>query len=183
VDVLFGDYNPSGKLAMTFPRNIGQVPIYYNAKNTGRPFDANQKYTTKYLDSPNTPLYPFGYGLSYSEITYSNIQLDNSSMGVDDVIKSSVTLTNGGKLAAQETVQLYIRDLIGSITRPVKELKGFEKVFLNPGESKQVTFEIREKDLRFYNSKLEFVSEAGEFEIMIGPNSNDVQSQKLIFNK
>jgi beta-glucosidase len=183
VDVLFGDYNPSGKLAMTFPRNIGQVPIYYNAKNTGRPFDANQKYTSKYLDSPNTPLYPFGYGLSYSEITYSNVQLDNSSMGADDVIKASVTVTNGGKLAAQETVQLYIRDLIGSITRPVKELKGFEKVFLNPGESKEVTFEIREKDLRFYNSKLKFVSEAGEFEIMIGRNSNDVQSQKLMLNK
>jgi beta-glucosidase len=179
VDVLFGDYNPSGKLTMTFPRNMGQVPIYYNAKNTGRPFDANQKYTTKYLDAPNTPLYPFGYGLSYSEITYSNMKLEKTSMGMDDVIKASVIITNNGKLAAQETVQLYLRDIVGSITRPIKELKGFDKVFLHPGESKEVVFEIREKDLRFYNAKLDFVSEPGEFEVMIGSNSSDVLSQKF----
>lgn len=179
VDVLFGDYNPTARLSMTFPRSVGQVPIYYNAKNTGRPFDANQKYTSKYLDEENTPLYPFGYGLSYSEVTYSDLMLDKTTLGASDKIAVTIKLTNKGKYATEETVQLYIRDMVGSITRPVKELKGFQKVKLAAGESKQVTFEISEKDLRFFNEKLEFTSEAGEFEVMVGSNSSNVFSGKF----
>lgn len=186
-DVLFGDYNPTARLTMTFPRSVGQVPIYYNAKNTGRPFDANQKYTSKYLDEENTPLYPFGYGLSYSEVTYSDLKLDKASIAFSDEFADrltiSVTVTNKSQRATEETAQLYIRDMVGSITRPVKELKGFQKVKLAAGESKQVTFEISEKDLRFFNEKLEFASEAGEFEVMVGKSSYETLSAKFQLSK
>ncbi len=141
-DVIFGDYNPSGKLTMTFPRNVGQIPIFYSHKNTGRPFNPNDHYTTKYIDVPNTPLYSFGYGLSYTTFEYGEIKLDVNEIAEGDTLKASITLKNTGKYDGAEVVQLYIRDLMGSVTRPVKELKGFEKVFLKKGESQTVTFEI-----------------------------------------
>lgn len=170
-DVLYGAYNPSGKLTVTFPRNEGQIPLFYNMKNTGRPFDANNKYSSKYLDVPNEPLYPFGYGLSYTHFTYSDVKLDKTSMTKGQRIQASIELTNAGDKDGEETVQLYIRDLVGSSTRPIKELKGFEKVFLKAGEKKTITFEINEKMLSFYNYDLKFVAEPGDFEVMIGTDS------------
>lgn len=170
-DVLFGEANPSGKITMTYPRNVGQVPIYYNHKMTGRPFDANQKYTTKYLDVANTPLYPFGYGLSYTKFNYSNMNLSSATMQKGGNITATVTLNNNGTFDGVETVQLYIRDLVGSITRPVKELKGFQQVALKAGESKTISFTIKEEDLKFYNADLKWVSEPGEFEVFIGGSS------------
>lgn len=175
VDVLFGEANPSGKISMTFPRNVGQVPIYYNHKNTGRPFDPNQKYTTKYLDIPNTPLYPFGHGLSYTSFTYGDIKLSSTTVGKGKPITATITVTNSGQREGVETVQLYIRDLVGSITRPVKELKGLQKISLKPGESKEVSFQVSEEQLRFYNSDLKLVSEPGEFRIYIGGSSEEVK--------
>ncbi|MGZ5247548.1 MAG: fibronectin type III-like domain-contianing protein, partial [Flavitalea sp.] len=170
-DVLFGEANPSGKITMTYPRNVGQVPIYYNHKMTGRPFDANQKYTTKYLDVANTPLYPFGYGLSYTKFNYSDMSLSSATMQKGGTITAKVTLSNSGTFNGVETVQLYIRDLVGSITRPVKELKGFQQVSLKAGESKTISFTIKEEDLKFYNADLKWVSEPGEFEVFIGGSS------------
>ncbi|MGZ5255443.1 MAG: beta-glucosidase BglX, partial [Flavitalea sp.] len=170
-DVLFGEANPSGKITMTYPRNLGQVPIYYNHKMTGRPFDANQKYTTKYLDVANTPLYPFGYGLSYTKFNYSDMSLSSATMQKGGTITAKVTLSNSGTFNGVETVQLYIRDLVGSITRPVKELKGFQQVSLKAGESKTISFTIKEEDLKFYNADLKWVSEPGEFEVFIGGSS------------
>lgn len=175
VSVLFGEYNPSAKLTMTFPRNTGQVPIYYNAKNTGRPMDPNNKYSTKYLDVPNTPLYPFGYGLSYTSFSYSDIKLSASTLKAGQSLTATVTVTNNGKLDGTETVQLYTRDLVGSISRPVKELKGFQKVFLKVGESTTVNFKIIVEDLKFYNADLKFVTEPGDFKVFIGGNSQDVK--------
>lgn len=180
-DVLFGDYNPSGKLPMTFPRSVGQVPIYYNMKNTGRPISDN-KYTSKYLDIPNTPLYPFGYGLSYTTFEYSDIEMDKNSMGDDDKITASITVKNIGKYAGEEVVQLYIRDLVGSVTRPVKELKGFQKINLGPGESKKVDFEITPEKLAFYRRDMTFGVEPGEFKVFIGTNSVDVKEAEFEFN-
>ncbi|MBD0276999.1 MAG: beta-glucosidase BglX [Flavisolibacter sp.] len=174
VNVLYGVYNPSGKLTATFPRNVGQIPIYYNHKNTGRPFDENQKYTSKYLDVPNTPLYPFGHGLSYTTFSYSGVQLSKTLMLPGDAITASTTVTNNGNYDGEETVQLYIQDVVGSTTRPVKELKGFQKIFLRKGESKQVSFTIRENDLKFYNNDLKWVSEPGVFNVFIGTSSADV---------
>ncbi|WP_127133087.1 beta-glucosidase BglX [Pseudoflavitalea rhizosphaerae] len=174
-DVLFGAANPSGKLTMTWPRNVGQVPIYYNAKNTGRPLNENQKYTTKYLDVPNTPLYPFGYGLSYTSFSYSDLKLDKKSIAVKGKLQVTVTVSNTGNYDGVETVQLYIRDLVGSITRPVKELKGFKKLELKKGESKEVSFTISVDDLKFYNSDLKFVAEPGAFKVFVGGNSQDVK--------
>ncbi|MBD0285517.1 MAG: glycoside hydrolase family 3 C-terminal domain-containing protein, partial [Flavisolibacter sp.] len=174
VNVLYGVYNPSGKLTATFPRNVGQIPIYYNHKNTGRPFDENQKYTSKYLDVPNTPLYPFGHGLSYTTFSYSGVQLSKTLMQPGDAITASTTVTNNGNYDGEETVQLYIQDVVGSTTRPVKELKGFQKIFLRKGESKQVSFTIRENDLKFYNNDLKWVSEPGVFNVFIGTSSADV---------
>ena len=182
-DVLFGDYNPTGKITMTFPRSVGQIPIYYNAKNTGRPFDPNQKYTTQYLDEPNTPLYPFGYGLSYTNYQYSKLTIDKTTLHASDSLSIAITITNQGKRAGAETVQLYIRDVECSITRPLKELKAFHQVALQPGESKVVHFSLSEKDLRFYNSELTYQSETGEFEVMIGPNSSETQSAKFTLIK
>ncbi len=174
-DVLFGESIPSGKLTMSFPRNVGQIPIYYNAKNTGRPFDPNQKYTSKYLDVPNDPLYPFGFGLSYTSFSYSGISLDKKTISPAQTLEASITLSNTGKYDGEEVVQLYVQDVVGSITRPVKELKAFQKVFLKAGESKAVTFRINNEDLKFYNSALKFGSEPGEFRLFIGGNSRDLK--------
>ena len=174
-DVLFGKYNPSGKLTMTFPRSVGQIPIYYNAKNTGRPFNAAEKYTSKYLDIPNTPLYPFGFGLSYTTFSYGTISLNKNTITGVDQLKATVTITNTGKLDGEETAQLYIRDLIGSVTRPVKELKGFQKVFLKTGESKTITFTITPNDLKFYDINMKYTNEPGSYKLFIGTNSQDVK--------
>ena len=174
-DILFGEANPSGKITMTFPRNTGQIPIYYNHKNTGRPFDPNQKYTSKYLDVSNTPLYPFGYGLSYTTFNYSDISLSNTALKANGMITASVSITNTGTRAGKETVQLYIRDMAGSITRPVKELKGFQQVTLQPGESKKVSFNISVDDLKFYNSELKYLFEPGDFKVFIGTNSEEAK--------
>lgn len=174
-DVLFGDYNPSGKLPVTFPRVLGQVPIFYNTKNTGRPFSQDSEYTTHYLDVSNDPLYVFGYGLSYTQFTYSDIVLDKKIMPADGKITATVKVTNSGKYDGKETVQLYVRDLVGSITRPVKELKGFQQVVLKKGETKQLTFEVSPKDLAFYKRDLSFAAEAGDFKIFIGGSSADVK--------
>jgi beta-glucosidase len=172
VDILFGDANPSGKITMTFPRNVGQIPIYYSQKNTGRPFSNDSKFTVKYIDIDNTPLYPFGYGLSYTKFTYSGVQLSDSILTDGGSITASVTLTNSGNRDGEEIVQLYIRDLVGSITRPVKELKGFQKIALNAGESKQVDFSITPELLKFYNADLKWTAEPGDFHVFIGENSN-----------
>ena len=179
-DVLFGDYNPSGKLTITFPRNTGQIPVYYNMKNTGRPFDLDNKYTSKYLDIPNTPLYPFGFGLSYTSFEYSPLTVDKKEMGPDDSLMVSVTVKNTGKYDGEEIVQLYIRDMVASVTRPVKELKGFKKVFIPSGEEKTITFEITKKDLAFYRRDMSYGVEAGEFKVMVGPNSCDLQESSFI---
>ncbi|MEY4382393.1 MAG: beta-glucosidase BglX, partial [Bacteroidota bacterium] len=172
--VLYGDYNPSGKLTMSFPRNVGQVPIYYSIRNTGRPNggDVFGKYRSNYLDVENSPLLPFGFGLSYTTFSYSKPVLSGTSVTVTKGITASVILTNTGNYDGEEVVQLYIKDEVGSITRPLKELKGFQKVFLKKGESKTVTFSIDEKMLRFYNADLKHVSEKGSFQVFIGTNSS-----------
>jgi beta-glucosidase len=177
-DVLFGDVNPSGKLSTTFPQNIGQVPIFYNHKNTGRPLAEGkwfQKFRSNYLDVSNEPLYPFGYGLSYTNFTYGPVELSRSSLRTNETLTASVTVTNSGKLTGKEVVQLYIRDLVGTNTRPVKELKGFQKIELKPGESRKVTFTISTNDLKFYNADLRYAAEPGEFKVFIGGNSKDVK--------
>lgn len=173
-DVLFGDYNPSGKLPVTFPRNVGQIPIFYNVKNTGRP-KTEFKFTSKYLDVSNTPLYPFGFGLSYTTFDYSDIILSSNQMPMDGTLNASVTVTNTGDRFGEEVVQLYIRQLVGSITRPIMELKAFEKIALEPGESKEVTFDLNADHLAFYNAHNEFKVEPGEFHLFIGTNSEDVK--------
>jgi beta-glucosidase len=175
VDVLFGRANPSGRLTMSFPRNVGQIPIYYNSKNTGRPMDPNQKYTSKYLDVPNDPLYPFGYGLSYTTFSYGDVSLSKNTITGAESLEVRCTVTNTGNYDGEETVQLYVRDVTGSITRPVKELKGFQKIALKKGESRQVVFRLTPEDLKFYNSQLKWVNEPGEFHVFIGPNSRDVK--------
>ncbi len=177
-DVLFGDVNPSGKLSTTFPQNVGQVPIYYNHKNTGRPLGDGKwfrKFRSNYLDVSNDPVYPFGYGLSYSTFNYGDVKLNSATMKANQNITASVTVTNTSKTAGNEVVQLYIRDMVGSITRPVKELKGFQKIELKAGETKNITFTINVNDLKFYNSDLKFVAEPGDFKVFIGGNSRDVK--------
>ncbi|WP_113637658.1 beta-glucosidase BglX [Nubsella zeaxanthinifaciens] len=177
-DVLFGDVNPSGKITMTFPQNVGQIPLYYAHKNTGRPLGDRKWFTrfwSNYLDVSNDPLYPFGYGLSYTTFTYGDIKISSNNLKPGQKIKLTTTVTNSGKYAGEEVVQLYVRDLVGTSTRPVKELKGFQKISLQPGETKTVTFEIGEEMLRFYNSQLKYVSEAGDFKAFIGTNSRDVK--------
>ena len=181
-DVLFGDVNPSGKLTTTWPQNVGQVPLYYNHKNTGRPLPEGkwfQKFRSNYLDVSNDPLYPFGYGLSYTNFTYGDLKLSSTSLKGNQTLTASVTVTNSGSLDGKEVVQLYVRDVVGSMTRPVKELKGFQKISLNAGETKTVTFNITTNDLKFYNSNLKYDWEAGDFVIMVGGNSRDVKSQKV----
>jgi beta-glucosidase len=172
--VLYGDYNPSGKLTMSFPRNVGQVPIYYSIRNTGRPNggDVFGKYRSNYLDVENSPLLPFGFGLSYTNFSYSKPVLSATSVTAAKEITASVTVTNTGNYDGEEVVQLYIKDEVGSITRPLKELKGFQKIFLKKGESKTLTFTIDEKMLRFYNADLKHVSEKGGFQVFIGANSS-----------
>lgn len=178
-DVLFGDYNPTGKLPMTFPRSVGQIPLFYSAKNTGRPRDLNNKYTSKYLDESNDPLYPFGFGLSYTSFEYSNLTLDKAIISSGDSIKVTVTIANTGKRKGSEIVQLYLRDLVGSVTRPLKELKGFSKVTLEPGESKQVTFVVSTRDLEFLRQDMTVGTEPGKFEVYVGGNSRDVLQQSF----
>ena len=178
-DVVFGDVCPSGKLTTTFPQNVGQLPMAYNHKNTGRPLKEGkwfEKFRSNYLDVSNDPLYPFGYGLSYTTFRYSDITLSSKQLNADGKLTASVTVTNTGNYDADEIVQLYIRDLVGSITRPVKELKGFERIHLKKGESKQVTFTITPELLKFYNYDIQYVYEPGEFHVMIGPNSRDVKT-------
>lgn len=170
-EVIFGDHNPSGKLTMTFPRNVGQIPIYYNMKNTGRPFDANNKYTSKYIDVANEPLYPFGYGLSYSSFSYSEINLDKQELTQNETLNLSLDVKNTGKYDGKEVVQLYVRDLVGSVTRPVKELKGFQKIDLKAGESRKVNFTLSAKDLAFYTRDMSLKAEPGDFEVFIGTSS------------
>ena len=173
-DILFGKYNPSAKLPITFPRNVGQVPIYYNVKNTGRPIsndNPTEDYKSNYIDSPNTPLYPFGHGLSYTTFEYSEIKLSNNKVRESEILKVSSIITNTGEYDGHEVVQLYIHDKVASITRPVKELKDFKKIFLRKGESKTVTFEINSDDLKFYNNG-KLMIESGEFEIAISGTSD-----------
>ena len=175
-DVVFGNVAPSGKLTVTMPRNVGQIPIYYNHLNTGRPNPKwFTKFTTNYLDVPNDPLFPFGYGLSYTTFQYSPMTLSSNSMTQNGTIQASVTVTNTGAVEGTEVVQLYIRDIVGSIARPVQELKGFERISLKPGESRTVNFTINADLLKFYNKDLDYVCEPGEFDVMIGSNSRDVQ--------
>ena len=182
-DVLFGDVNPSGKLTATFPQNVGQIPLFYNHKNTGRPLQEGrwfEKFRSNYLDVSNEPLYPFGYGLSYTTFAYSDIHLSSTEMSADGELTATVTITNTGSRDGAEVVQLYIRDLVGSVTRPVKELKGFEKIFLKAGESRKVSFSITPELLKFYNYDLQFVCEPGDFDVMIGGNSRDVKKARFL---
>ncbi len=174
-DVIFGDVAPSGRLTVSMPRNMGQIPIYYNHLNTGRPLPEDKdefvKFRSAYLDSPNSPLYPFGYGLSYTTFDYKDLALSSDVMPMDGSLTASVTVSNTGNRAADEVVQLYVRDLVGSISRPVKELKGFKRVSLAPGESKRVEFTLTPDDLKFYNFDLDYVNEPGDYRLFIGPNS------------
>lgn len=176
-DVLYGKYNPSAKTPMTFPRSVGQIPIHYNQKNTGRPYlgesDPEQKYKSRYTDSPNSPLFPFGYGLSYTTFDYINLKLNKSTMkNGKDEIKVSVNVKNTGNYDGEEVVQLYVRDLVGSVTRPVRELKGFDKVMIKKGETKTVTFTLTPEDLKFHDINMNFVAEPGDFDIYVGTDSN-----------
>lgn len=174
--VLFGDYNPAGKLTMSFPRNVGQIPVYYNHKNTGRPMNPYNKYSTKYLDTENDPLYPFGYGLSYTKFTYGEVKLSKQQLTAGDKLQVSIPVTNSGNYNGEEVVQLYIRDLVGSVTRPVKELKDYKKIALAKGETQTVTFEISVDDLKFYDKDMRWKAEPGDFTVFVGTNSRDVQS-------
>ena len=182
-DVLFGDENPSGKLTTTFPRSTGQVPIYYSQKNTGRPLGNKEgkfeKFKSNYIDERNEPLFPFGFGLSYTSFEYSNLKLSANKINSTQKFTASVDVTNTGNFDGKEVVQLYIRDLVGSVTRPVKELKGFRKISLKKGEKQTVNFEISEEDLKFYNADLAFVAEAGMFEVFIGTNSDTTLKEKF----
>ncbi len=178
-DVLFGDYNPSGKLPVTFPRYVGQVPIYYNHKNTGRPYDPKNHYTSYYMDIENTPLYPFGFGLSYTKFSYSDVLLSKNKIKSDESITATVEVKNIGDYDGEEVVQLYIRDLVGSVTRPVKELKDFAKIFLKAGEAKKVEFTITPEKLKFYNIDMKYVLEPGDFKVFVGTNSVDVKESSF----
>lgn len=185
-DVLYGNVNPSGKLTTTFPQNVGQVPIYYKHKNTGRPLEEGKwfsKFRSNYLDVSNDPVYPFGYGLSYTSFTYGDLKLSSNSLKGNQTLTASITVTNSGNYDGKEVVQLYIRDVVGSVTRPVKELKGFQKIDLKAGETKTVTFTIKPEDLKFYNYDLKYDWEPGEFQVMIGANSRDVKTGKVNWTK
>lgn len=185
-DVLFGDYNPSGKLPVTFPRNVGQVPIFYNMKNTGRPYTADkqgQKYLSRYLDVPNSPLYPFGFGLSYTTFGYSPVTLDKAQIRPGETLTASVTVTNTGKRAGEEVVQLYVRDLVGSVTRPVKELKGFRKLMLRPGEARKISFTLSDKDLAFHRADMSYGAEPGDFKLWIGPSSAEGSESAFVLSE
>lgn len=181
-DVLFGDVNPSGKLTTTFPQAVGQLPLFYAHKNTGRPLAEGkwfEKFRSNYIDVSNDPLYPFGYGLSYTTFEYGDVKLSANSMDANGEITATVSVKNTGKYDGSEVVQLYIRDLVASVTRPVKELKGFEKVFIKAGETKEVSFKINVEMLKFYNFDIDYVFEPGDFDVMIGANSRDVKSARF----
>ena len=184
-DIIFGDVNPCGKLTVSFPRNVGQIPIYYNHKNTGRPVDSDfapyVRFKSNYIDTPNAPLYPFGYGLSYTNFEYSNVTLSTNQMRKGDVVTASINIRNTGKRKGKETVQLYIHDVYSTSTRPVMELKGFKQVELEPDESTSVEFQISEDMLKYYNHQLEYVCEPGDFEIMIGPDTRNVKKSVITF--
>jgi len=185
-DVLFGDVNPSGKLTTTWPQNVGQVPLYYSHKSTGRPLPEGkwfEKFRSNYLDVSNDPVYPFGYGLSYTTFSYSDVKLSTTSPKGSQKLTATVNVTNTGTKDGKEVVQLYIRDVVGVNTRPVKELKGFQKIQLKPGESKMVSFDIIVDDLKYYHADMSYNWEPGEFEIMIGGNSKDVKLAKLNWSK
>jgi beta-glucosidase len=184
-DVLFGNYNPSGKITASFPITVGQIPIYYNHKNTGRPYSGtgSGKYKSYYMDISNDPLYPFGYGLSYTNFDYSDVSLSKNILRGDETLTATVTVTNSGKYAGEETVQLYISDPVASVTRSVKDLKGFKKVFLQPGEKKEVRFAITPQELKFYNSDLKYDWEPGEFIIQVGTNSASTKSASVQWAK
>jgi beta-glucosidase len=174
-DILFGDVNPSGKLTMTFPRSVGQIPIFYNYKNTGRPFDPRlpeDYFKSRYQDSPNTPLYPFGYGLSYTTYKYSAITLNKASFNRGDEIEASVEITNAGNYDGDEIVQLYVRDRVGNVTRPVKELKAFKRINIKEGETVKVSFTLPLSDLSYYHEDMSYDYDPGEFELFIGPDSD-----------
>ena len=176
-DVLFGDYNPSGKLPMSFPRTEGQIPIYYNHYNTGRPAkdDNDKTYVSSYIDLQNSPKFPFGYGLSYTSFTYTDLKLSKNKINRNEEIAVSLKITNSGKMAGEEVVQLYLRDRFASIVRPVKELKGFNKIALQAGETREVKFIINNETISFYNNNIELISEAGEFDVMVGSSSEDIR--------
>lgn len=184
---LYGISVPSGKLPMTFPRNVGQVPIYYNAKNTGRPYlgkaDPEQKYKSRYTDVDNSPLYPFGYGLSYAVFNYSNLKLSANTLTMAGKLKVTVDVANTGSYDGEEVVQLYVKDVVGSVTRPVRELKGFKKIMLKKGEKKTVEFELTADDLRFYNIDMDFVAEPGDFEVYVGGSSAATLNDKFVLVK
>lgn len=184
-DVLFGDYNPAGKITATFPRSVGQIPIYYNHKNTGRPYDGKgpSKFKSNYLDISNDPLYPFGYGLSYTTFGYSDVKLSKSQLKGNETLTATVTVTNTGKYAGEEVVQLYISDPVASISRSVKELKNFKKINLQPGEQKEVSFNITPEELKFYNTQLKYDWEPGKFIVQIGTNSSDTHSATVQWDK
>jgi len=183
-DVLFGDYNPSGKLTMTFPRSVGQIPIYYNHKNTGRPYLGKQEYVSSYMDQYNTPLYPFGYGLSYTTFKYSEVKLSDTLLrGSKTNLKARISVTNSGDYAGEETVQLYLGDPVASVTRPVEELKHFQKILLKPGETKEVSFDISTEDLKFFNSNLKWDWEPGKFFVYIGGGSQTVKVGQFVWEK
>jgi beta-glucosidase len=184
-DLLFGSYNPSGKLTMSFPRNVGQIPVYYNHKKTGRPQPEGetQKFRSNYLDVSNDPLFPFGYGLSYTSFTYSDVQLSKTQMPSAGNITATITVTNSGNYDGEEVVQLYIHDRVASVTQPVKKLKGFQKIMLRKGESKEVRFTITAEELKFYNIDLKLVTEPGIFDVMIGTNSREVKTASFTLLK
>ena len=184
-DVLFGDVNPSGKLTMSFPKNVGQIPLYYAAKNTGRPLLEGrwfEKFRSNYLDVDNEPLYPFGYGLSYTTFEYGPVILSSFKVSEGESLTAEVVVKNTGNVAGKEVVQMYIQDLVGSTTRPLRELKGFRKIALEPGESRTVRFEITPELMSHYNSYLQFVAESGEFIVSIGSDSRTKNSASFFLN-
>jgi beta-glucosidase len=184
-DVLFGDYNPSGKLPMTFPRNEGQIPIYYNHFNTGRPpaTDSSNIYVSAYIDLPNSPRYPFGFGLSYTSFSYESVMLSDTLLKGNQELTVKVRVKNTGNYAGKETVQLYLRDRVGKVVRPVKELKKFEQIFLQPGETKEVVFTLTTSDLAFYDNDLRYDWEEGAFDVMVGGNARDVQMRSFYWGR
>ena len=178
-DIVSGDYNPSGKLPVTFPRNVGQIPIYYNMKNTGRPFDANNKYTSKYLDVSNEPLFVFGYGLSYTQFEYSKLQMEKNTISDKDPVNFTVELKNIGNVAGEEIVQIYVHDQVASVTRAVRELKAFKNVLLEPGQSIKIEFSLTPESLAFYKADGSFGIEPGRFTLFAGGSSNATLSAEF----
>ena len=181
-DVLFGDYNPGGKLPSTFPRNMGQIPLNYQQYNTGRPVTkpGDIRYKSAYIDAPNTPRYAFGHGLSYTTFKYDALKIDKASLAAGQSAQVQLTVTNTGKAAGEEVVQLYLRDLVASVARPLKELKDFQKISLRPGETKTVTFTLTPDKLAFYNRQLQWAAEPGEFQVMLGSASDDIRLESRL---